>query len=224
MKRPFSLTPVMAMLVTLVTSSALAQAPRDSTQSTPATTAAPAKDSTANQRPTGATAPATTPSRAATDPDRTRYAGMKDSESWERAHRASKIIGMDVVNRQGDKIGDIEDIVLDKKGTIAYAVVSTGGFLGIGDRLHAVPWQSIQTNTGKDNFILDIDRERLRSAPGFDKNNWPNLADDKWSTENSRYFPRPHSSSSSSTGTAMPSATGRAGATTGPAASTSTGK
>jgi sporulation protein YlmC with PRC-barrel domain len=139
------------------------------------------------------TAPATTaPGRAGGEVEGTSYKGMKDGASWERVHRASKIIGTDVINRQGEKIGDIEDIVLDGKGTIAYAVVSTGGFLGIADRLHAVPWQSLQTQTGRSAFILDIDKERLKNAPGFDKKNWPNLSDEKWSSENSRHFPREH--------------------------------
>jgi len=142
------------------------------------------------QRPAGT---ATTPSaRVGNETESTSYKGMKDGATWERVHRASKIIGTDVINRQGEKIGDIEDIVLDSKGTIAYAVVSTGGFLGIGDRLHAVPWQSLQTQTGRNAFILDIDRERLKNAPGFDKKHWPNLADDKWSSENSRHFPHEH--------------------------------
>ena len=144
----------------------------------------------ATQRPA---APATAaPSRVGGEVEATSYKGVKDGASWERVHRASKIIGTDVINRQGEKIGDIEDIVLDSKGSIAYAVVSTGGFLGIGDRLHAVPWQSLQTQTGRSAFILDIDRERLKNAPGFDKKNWPNLADEKWSIENSRHFPHEH--------------------------------
>ena len=153
----------------------------------------PAANTTApatTQRPA---APATAaPSRVGGEVEATSYKGVKDGASWERVHRASKIIGTDVINRQGEKIGDIEDIVLDSKGSIAYAVVSTGGFLGIGDRLHAVPWQSLQTQTGRNAFILDIDRERLKSAPGFDKKNWPNLADEKWSSENSRHFPHEH--------------------------------
>ena len=131
----------------------------------------------------------TTPSPSAGYHDRsTRYAGMKDSKAWERTHRASKIIGVDVVNGKGEKIGDVEDIVLDSKGNVVYAVVSTGGFLGMGDRLHAIPWSSLRTDTGKDNFLLDVDRDRLRSAPGFDQANWPDVNDPKWSDENRRHF------------------------------------
>ena len=95
---------------------------------------------------------------------------------------------MDVVNRSGEKVGDVEDIVLDRNGNVAYAVVSTGGFLGVGERLHAVPWRSLQTDTGADNFLLDVDRDKLRSAPGFDASSFPDVNDPKWSSENRKHF------------------------------------
>jgi sporulation protein YlmC with PRC-barrel domain len=117
-----------------------------------------------------------------------RYGGMRDSQNWERSHRVSKIIGTDVVNRQGDQIGDVEDIVLDNRGNVAYAVVSTGGFLGVGERWHAVPWRSLNTAGESGKFVLDIDRNRLSEAPGFTRDNWPNVNDPKWTSQNSRYF------------------------------------
>jgi sporulation protein YlmC with PRC-barrel domain len=190
-----TLVPLAALLLTLGTSASLAQPASEASPSkSGATTSRDAGPSTNRPAagPTGNAAQGTATRAGEAEP--TRYAGIKDADRWERTHRASRMIGTDVVNRQGEKIGDIEDIVFDGKGTIAYAVISTGDFLGISDRLHAVPWQSIQTNTGRDNFILDIDRDRLKSAPGFDRRNWPNLADDKWNTENSRHFPRPNPS------------------------------
>ncbi len=179
---------IAALSLALGSLAANSQTPREGSEDPgpAANTTAPAT----TQRPT---APATTaPARVGSEVEGTSYKGVKDGASWERLHRASKIIGTDVINRQGERIGDIEDIVLDSKGLIAFAVVSTGGFLGIGDRLHAVPWQSLQTQTGRNAFILDIDKERLKNAPGFDKKNWPNLSDDNWSSENSRHFPREH--------------------------------
>lgn len=116
------------------------------------------------------------------------------TRSTDRPQRLSRIIGMDIVNRQGEKIGDIEDLVLDRQGNVAWAVVSTGAFLGVGERLHAVPWKSLQAGPGIDNFVLDIDRERLRSAPGFDRNTFPDLNDARWSAENRRHFPATASS------------------------------
>lgn len=179
---------IAALSLALGSLAANSQTPREGSEDP-----GPAANTTAPATTQPPAAPATpAPARAGGEVESTSYKGMKDGASWERVHRASKIIGTDVINRQGEKIGDIEDIVLDGKGTIAYAVVSTGGFLGIGDRLHAVPWQSLQTQTGRSAFILDIDKERLKNAPGFDKKNWPNLSDDKWSSENSRHFPREH--------------------------------
>ena len=65
-------------------------------------------------------------------------------------------------------------------GRIAYAVVSFGGFLGIGDKLFAVPWQALTLNTAEHEFILDVDRDTLERAPGFDKEHWPDMADPEW--------------------------------------------
>jgi sporulation protein YlmC with PRC-barrel domain len=113
--------------------------------------------------------------------------GAVDNRVWEREHRASKIIGTDVRNRQGEKIGDIKDLIVDRNGSITLAIVSTGGFLGIGDRLHAVPWNALQSASGKDR-VLDIDKARLKQAPGFDSRSWPNLGDERWLNENRRYF------------------------------------
>jgi len=110
-----------------------------------------------------------------------------ERHDWERTHRASKIIGSDVRNKSGEKIGDIRDIVMDDRGTIKLAIVSTGGFLGVGDRLHAVPWDAM-TLGPKDDHILDIDRAHLQAAPGFTPRTWPNLGDERWLADNRRYY------------------------------------
>jgi len=142
-----------------------------------------------------AQAPATAPKEpaparpAAVAP--TRVDASRAERDWERRHRASKIIGTNVRNRQGEKIGDVEDIVLDRNGTVAYAVVSTGGFLGIGDRLHAIPWKALQPVANEDHLVLDIDRKRLQAAPGFPANTWPNFNDEKWNADNRLAYPVP---------------------------------
>jgi sporulation protein YlmC with PRC-barrel domain len=110
-----------------------------------------------------------------------------ERHDWERSHRASKIIGSEVRNKSGDKIGDVRDLVVDDKGTIRLAIVSTGGFLGVGDRLHAVPWDVLALGP-KDDHILDIDRARLQAAPGFTSKTWPNLGDARWLADNRRYY------------------------------------
>lgn len=109
-------------------------------------------------------------------------------EEWQRLHRISKIIGSDVRSTRGDRIGDIKDLILDRNGNVSHAVVSTGGFLGIGDRLHAVPWGLIQAPPGRDFRVLDIDKNRLKNAPNFDPKNWPSVIDERWSEENNRHY------------------------------------
>ena len=73
---------------------------------------------------------------------------------------------------------DIKEIMLDVgTGNIEYAVLSFGSFLGMGEKLFAVPWSALKLDTENKRFLLDIDKERLQNAPGFDKDNWPDLAD-----------------------------------------------
>lgn len=94
---------------------------------------------------------------------------------------ASTITGDGVVNRAEEDLGKIEDLVIDiESGRIAYAVLSFGGFLGMGDKLFALPWGSLQLDSAKHRFILDVTKETLESAPGFDKDDWPNMGDRTW--------------------------------------------
>jgi sporulation protein YlmC with PRC-barrel domain len=113
--------------------------------------------------------------------------GTPERQRWDRSHRVTRIIGTDVRNRRGEKVGDVKDIVLDDKGSIAYAVISTGGFLGIGDRLHAVPWSSLNTRGEKD-FAIDIDKATLQKAPGFGSRDWPDFSDAQWQSNNRRHY------------------------------------
>jgi sporulation protein YlmC with PRC-barrel domain len=104
--------------------------------------------------------------------------------------KGSKFIGADVENPQGQNLGDIKDVVIDRtSGRIAYAVVSFGGFLGMGEKLFAVPWGAFsQPKADKDKFVLDIDKERLKNAPGFDEHNWPQMASQEWVTSLYSYY------------------------------------
>ena len=95
-----------------------------------------------------------------------------------RVLAAGTLAGDHVRSANGDDLGSIEEIMLDlERGRIAYAVLSFGGFLGIGDKLFAVPWSALRIDRGEHEFILDIDRETLEKAPGFDKHDWPDMAD-----------------------------------------------
>jgi sporulation protein YlmC with PRC-barrel domain len=89
-----------------------------------------------------------------------------------------------VENAAGENLGNIQDYMIDlENGSIAYCVLSFGGFLGMGDKLFAVPWQAMTLNIDRRCFILDVPKERLKSAPGFDKNNWPGTHDRAFQTE-----------------------------------------
>ena len=91
---------------------------------------------------------------------------------------ASTIRNTDVVNRAGEDLGKIEDLMIDPtNGRIQYAVLDFGGFLGIGDKLFAVPLEAFDVDTANERFTLDVTKDRLESAPGFDKSNWPSTAD-----------------------------------------------
>ncbi len=94
-----------------------------------------------------------------------------------------------VVNAQGEKLGEIKEIMLDVRGgRIAYALLAVSGFLGIGEKYFAIPWSVITMDTDNKHFILDVDKDRLKNAPGFDKEHWPAMADQTWSTGVHTYY------------------------------------
>lgn len=107
---------------------------------------------------------------------------------------ADTLAGNDVVNSHGELLGEIEHIMLDvPKGRIAYAVLSFGGFLGLGEKLFAIPWHALKLDVGNKCFILDASIEKLQNAPGFDKGQWPSMADQQWSRNiHSYYSSRPY--------------------------------
>ena len=79
------------------------------------------------------------------------------------------------------------------RGRIAYAVMSSGGFLGMGDKLFAIPWSALTLDTDNKCFVLDVDKQRLQDAPGFDKDNWPSTADPDFDSRvHSYYGARPY--------------------------------
>jgi sporulation protein YlmC with PRC-barrel domain len=112
--------------------------------------------------------------------------------------RVKDLMGLNVYGDSDEKLGDIKDLVIDpKQGKIRYAVVTFGGFLGMGDKFFAIPWSDIEfvskgtTSSGtikEDHCILAINKDELKNAPGFDKNNWPNFADRNWSVNVDKYY------------------------------------
>lgn len=115
------------------------------------------------------------------------------------AMRVSELIGLNVRNNANDELGEIEDVVVDlNTGKIRYAAVSMGGFLGIGDKLFAVPFDAISFRTHHDDgalvdstervAVVNVTKESLENAQGFDQDHWPNMADRTWQQTNDRPY------------------------------------
>jgi len=98
----------------------------------------------------------------------------------------SKFIGMNIENSKGDNLGEVKDIMIDSTGRVRYAAVSYGGFLGVGDKMYAVPMNAFTFKRDKDMFfddvklILNVSKDQLKNDKGFDHKNWPNLDDDNY--------------------------------------------
>jgi len=88
-----------------------------------------------------------------------------------------------VIGPGGHTLGTVTHIMLDVvSGRVAYAVLCCSGFLGLGEKLFAIPWAALTLDTEQKCFVLGIDKARLEAAPGFDKENWPRTADPQWGT------------------------------------------
>ena len=114
-----------------------------------------------------------------TDPDK----------KYRRVLAAGTLAGDSVQNPAGEELGTLDELMIDlPSGRIAYAVVSFGGVLGMGNKLFAVPWSALRVDEDEKCLILDVDRITLESAPGFDKSDWPNMADTAWGWDVYRHY------------------------------------
>jgi sporulation protein YlmC with PRC-barrel domain len=110
------------------------------------------------------------------DPQRVSDTELKKNVS--EVNKASSFMGMSIQNLQKEKLGSVKDLVFDPdSGKISYAVLSVGGFLGVGDKLVAVPLKSLRPQPGEKYLVLDMTKEELKNAPGLAKNDWPSLND-----------------------------------------------
>lgn len=115
--------------------------------------------------------------------------GKGVGERTRRVLSASTLAGDSVRNPAGEKLGKIEDIMIDiLSGRVAYAVLSFGGFLGLGNKLFAVPWNAFTVDEENKEFVLDVDKKVLENAPGFDKDNWPDMAGVDFGNEIFAYY------------------------------------
>lgn len=119
--------------------------------------------------------------------DRDKYGMYKDHPSagpGPSLMGADTLLGDHVVNGHDEKLGEIKEIMLDMAtGQVAYAVLAFGGLLGVGEKLFAVPWQALHLDTVSKRFILNVDKETLKTAPGFNKDAWPDMADMSWANQ-----------------------------------------
>jgi sporulation protein YlmC with PRC-barrel domain len=114
-----------------------------------------------------------------TDPDK----------KYRRVLSASTLAGDSIRNPAGEDLGKLDQIMIDiPSGKVAYAVLSFGGVLGMGSKLFAVPWSALKVDEDQKCLILDANKKKLENAPGFDKDNWPNMADNSWGSEVSRFY------------------------------------
>jgi sporulation protein YlmC with PRC-barrel domain len=114
---------------------------------------------------------------------------------YRRVLSASSLAKDKVKNPGGEDLGKVDDLMVDlQSGRVAYVVLSFGGILGMGDKLFAIPWSAVRVDEDQKCLILDIDKQRLENAPGFDKDNWPDMTDSDWSSRiHTFYGTRPYS-------------------------------
>jgi sporulation protein YlmC with PRC-barrel domain len=124
--------------------------------------------------------------------------GRKNDQANVSAVKVSDLTGMRVYNPSNEDLGKIEDLVINpSSGKFRYSVLSFGGFLGMGDKLFAVPWKDLKlmskgtTGSGtvkEDHYVLDVNKDALKNAPGFDKSNWPDFANGNWSADVDKFY------------------------------------
>lgn len=95
---------------------------------------------------------------------------------------SSEVKGTNVFNRAGEKLGSVDDVMMDKaSGRAMYAVMSFGGFLGMGEGHHPLPWATLKYDKAKDGYVVDLDKKQLVDGPNYDHN-----SDFKWTSDYGR--------------------------------------
>lgn len=102
---------------------------------------------------------------------------------------ADKVEGTPVYNRGGEKLGTVHSIMIDKRGgTVAYAVMSFGGFLGIGEEYHPLPWSVLDYDVKQGGYVVNLDRDILEGAPTIESSDDVDWADDAWGRRVHDYY------------------------------------
>ena len=102
---------------------------------------------------------------------------------------ADKVQGTEVYNRSGENIGSIYDLMLDKRsGNVAYAIMSFGGFLGLGNNYHPLPWSMLKYDANMGGYVIDIENPQLEKAPAYAASETPAWGDEAYETGIHRYY------------------------------------
>jgi sporulation protein YlmC with PRC-barrel domain len=108
---------------------------------------------------------------------------------FDRPQRLNELMGNDVINRQGEELGNLEDLITGSDGNIEYMVVAMGGIIGLGARLVAIPIEAASpTLTDENRISIDVQTAQLDGAPTFSRDNYPDFTDKQWQQESRGYF------------------------------------
>ncbi len=102
---------------------------------------------------------------------------------------ASKVNGTSVYNQLGDSLGSIYDVMLDKRsGQVGYAVLSFGGFLGMGEKYHPLPWNRLTYSEQHGGYVIDLDKRQLEGAPAYSTSDNPDWTTGAYSDSVDKYY------------------------------------
>ena len=112
-----------------------------------------------------------------------------NTDETHRLISADKVKGTVVYNSSGDKLGTVENVMIDKQsGKVAYAVMSFGGFLGIGERYHPLPWSTLDYDVQQDGYCVPMSKEVLEKAPTYAAGDKIDMSDRRWGEQVHRYY------------------------------------
>jgi sporulation protein YlmC with PRC-barrel domain len=121
--------------------------------------------------------------------EREAYKGVQGQTGRGMTHRASEVMGLTVKDKNGEKLGEVEDIVINDRGQAQYIILSHGGVLGIGDKLIPIPYKASRLDVEKDALVLEnVDKQMLERAPNFDKKDWKNIGEPEWDRKVYGYY------------------------------------
>jgi uncharacterized protein YrrD len=115
--------------------------------------------------------------------------GSVATDETDRLIASNKVEGTVVYNRQGERLGSVYNFMVDKRsGQVEYAVMSFGGFLGMGDSYHPLPWKTLTYDTSKGGYVVDLDKDRLQQAPSYASGETANWSDPAYGRRIDDYY------------------------------------